>query len=1041
MAGATVTVVDTTSGTKSVAITRADGQYSVSGLRVSGTYSVFAEAPNQPKHTETGVHLTVDETSIVNMTLSSDIVTLDAVNVNEERGTTFGTEKIGTTTTFDTRQIEDIPVIRRDIQEIANLDPRIDLTVNSNGSAEWEMSAMGQNYRYNSVLIDGMQSIDPFGLNANGFNSLRSPVPLEWLQSFSVDFNPVDVTHDGFTGALLSAVTKSGSNQFHGQVYGYYTGTRFRGPNPGQSAVDPAAGTHEQLQERTWGADFSGPIIPNKLFFFFGFEDYYKVQAAPAQNFLPDPTALAAVIAAAEKWGYNPGTDDAGNTISKQKTYLGKIDWNITDSQRLSVIYRRTDSETPNFADFSGTTYTSLSNHWYEVIRKADNYTVLLNSEWTPDFRTDLGAAYVRYNGTNQPNGVPFPEVYVNSVPGTNLSTGAAVANGQLDLGTNYSYQLNALYTNDYNGHLYGEYTLGDHTLKFGADSDKTEYTDVFVQYYYGRYAFANPADFAAGNANYFYYQQAAPGYTIAQSYAHYSLDNFGAVLQDTWRPNQQLTVVGGLRLDYPYIPGTPPALGSLGSTFIQDFGVKNNNTGSGNYTIEPRLGFNYVLPSERKTQVRGGIALLQGVNPAVWVANAYDTFGGTNTVHTGYTSAGAYTTTAPYTGSTITPSPAGSIATFNPNPNYVQTLPPPGPPTPNVDLIDPAFRSPVSWKGNLAFDHTLPFFNTVFTGEVDELWVQKGIYYNSLNINPSGASILDGRQVFNGNRFSSFGTVLDLKNTSKGGSQVYSLSLSRAMRDHWAFALSYSHTHATEVQPLTSSVAGSSFNYRATINPNDNQAHNSLYVVPDAVVLSATREFNFFKARDSSTSLTAVFRAQTGHVYSWVFYGDFNGDGTSGNDAFYVPSQADVSSGKVAFATAAQQTAFYSFVASQPDLQKNLGQTVAPDSSFGSWERTLDLKLTQNIPVVHPLKLTAYITCNNFANLLDKNWGIVDQMDFGTGYNGYNRNVASATYSAAGNGGKGQYTYTFTSSTLASPIVFTDLSRWQVETGLKLEF
>ena len=213
-------------------------------------------------------------------------------------------------------------------------------------------------------------------------------------------------------------MVKSGTNEFHGSVYGYYTGKSLRG-------INPVNGLHDQLQERTEGASFSGPIIKNKLFFFVGWEDFKRIQAAPGQIFSPDPNVVAQIIAAAKAYGYDPGTNGASNAVSKQKTYIAKIDWNINDKQRATLSYRRTDSGTPNFADFNGTTYTSLSNHWYQAQRINDVISLQLNSHWTPNFQTEAAAQYSKYNGTAAPYGAPMAEIYINGVSGTQFDHGA----------------------------------------------------------------------------------------------------------------------------------------------------------------------------------------------------------------------------------------------------------------------------------------------------------------------------------------------------------------------------------------------------------------------------------------------------------------------------------------------------------------------------------------------------------------------------------------------------------------------------------------
>ncbi len=1019
--GAAITIVHVPSGTHAATVTRSGGQYTMSGLRIGGPYTVTVEAKEFQPQTEKDVYLNPGQDQTVNFTLSEEVVKMEAFVVAGIRDTTFDSAKMGASTSFDSAEIMDVPTVRRDVQDLANLDSRIGLTENTT-QLEFSLSAQGQNSRFNSFLIDGVQTNDPFGLNANGFNSLRSPVPLRALAALSVDLSPYDVKYTGFTGALLNGVIKSGTNEFHGSIYGYYTGRRLRAKNP-------VSGEHDQLQERTQGASLGGPIIRNRLFFYLHWEDFRRVMAPPNQNFVPDASVVDQLLAAAKSFGYDPGTMSASDSISKQKTYIAKFDWNINDQQRATFTYRRTDSATPNFSSFSGSTYTSFSNKWYQARRIADSYYLTLNSQWTPDFRTDAGAQYNKYNGTAAPNGAKFPEIYVNGITGIRRDTGATVTNGQVDMGNDYSYQLNNLFTKNYTGYAYAEYSRGNHTIKFGGDANKNQYDDKFFQYYFGRYAFGSPADFAAGLANYFRYQQPVPPYTTPDTFAYYSMTDYGLVLQDTWKPTRNLTFLGGLRFDYPWFPSRPPYNGA----FYDTFGFRNNTTATGNYTLAPRFGFNFELPKSalhglfggRRTQFRGGIGLFQGTNPAVWVANSYQTAGALNAVQLH----------SPGNASNYTNSTAAGTIVFNPDPLYAQSLPPPALPTPIINTTDPNFKTPTSWKANLAIDHALPWLDMVVTAEGNFLQTERGIDYKSININPVG-TLPDGRIRYSGNIHSNFATVLELTNTNQGAAQSYTLALRRPMKNHWYFSASYTHTHATEVQPLTSSVATSNFNYRATIDPNAGACVNSAYVVPNKLVVAAGREFNFFNRPDALTTITAVFRMQTGHAYSWVFDRDANGDGISGNDAFYVPSGPD--DPKVTWASTAQRDAFFAFVQGS-NLKQYMGRIVPPNSAFNPQQQTLDLHIEQQIPLprYNKAKLSVYLDCYNFANLLNDRWGVVTGLDFGTSYSGYNRSVAQATYNAATN----QYAYTFTSSTLGGQITFANQSRWQLQVGAALEF
>ncbi len=1020
VAGAAVTVLHEPTGTRATTDTRSNGQFDLSGLRVGGPYKVSVVAKDLQPSDQNDIYVDTAQTQVVNFTLSSEVLVLEKLTVTGERIGAFDSGKMGSNSTYTENQIGQLPTVRRDVQDLANLDPRIGLTINTS-TGEFGMSAQGQNSRFNSFLVDGQQANDPFGLNANGFASLHSPVPLDAIAALTIDFNPYDVTRSGFTGALINAVTKSGTNEFHGDFYTYYTGSRLRGENPGQGPTDPNRGSKDPLQERTYGGTFGGPLIKDKLFFFGAYEIYKKTGLpASAVQFQANATDLASIATAANAYGIDMGTQ-VGLAKTQQKTYLAKLDWNINSDQRASLTYRRTDSSAPNFSN--GTSYTQFTSNAYQANRKNDSLSFLLNSNWTPDLRTELGLAASKYNGTASLYTALAPEIYINGVNGTNLVSGATLTNGQIDIGTNHSYQLNALYTNDYNGHLYGDWSRGNHTIKFGADVDKAGYSDVFGQYYTGLYAFASPAAFAAGTPNYIRYQQSVNGGgdTVNAATYHYSYTDAGLLVQDTWKPNQNLTVVAGLRFDYPYFPNKPLYL----PAFQTAFGIANNTVPTGVYTLAPRVGFNYKLPTKLKIQIRGGIGLFQGTNPAVWIGNAYGSNGLLNTVTKGSS-----------TSSTTNPILAAPYTPFNAAPLYVQSLPPPAVPTPSISLTDPNFKTPTSWKDNLAADVTLPWLGLVATAEIGLIQVEQAINYVNLNLKPNGTNP-DGRTRYSGTTglFSNFATngVYELTNTNKGGSQALTLQLARAMKDHWAFSASFTHSRATEVQALTSSVAYSNYSNRAAVDPNSPDSHNSAYLVPDKFVISASREFNFFNMKEAATRVTAVFRAQTGHTFSWVFNGDANNDGVYGNDAFYVPNGP--SDPSVVYTSDAQKTDFWNFVNST-NLKNFQGKIVPPNNSFSPWQHTLDLHLEQEVPIYHGVKLTIYADCLNFANFFNKKWGAYTGIDFGTGSAGYDRNVASATVNSSG-----QYVYTFTSNTKTVPTVFTDLSRWQLQFGAKLAF
>ncbi len=1029
VAGATVTLVHEPTGTKASTTTNAAGGYNLPGLRVGGPYTATVSGNGFQTVTQNEIDLGAGVTQDLPFKVSSDVVKLEAFNVSEARDLTFSSEKTGNATVLTATQIEVVPVVRQDVQELANLDPRINIVQNTS-TGEFQMSAQGQNFRYNSFLIDGLESNDPFGLNGNGFSSQRSPVPLQALENFSVNFSPYDTRFSGFTGALINAVTKSGTNSFHGSADYRYSDQRFRGKNPITDA-------REAFRDRSYTLTATGPIVKDKLFFSLVYDDYRRVAAPPNQIFQPtDAAQIASIVAKLKTFGYDPGNFTAVNT-SYQKTYLAKLDWNISDKHHAKVSFRRTDSSVPQFANYNLTFTTSFSNYWYQAPRLTDNYVAQLDSQWTPNLHTEATVAYIKYDGSPVNNGTPFPEVNVGGITGFKTDTGATITSGAVLFGTEFSRQLNFITTKDKLAKFYADYTWGNHVFLVGVDGDKLEYNNQFVQAYNGTYTFSNVANFLAGTpASSYQDAKLFPGYTLDSAFAAWTADNYGAIIQDTFRPNPRLTLMGGIRLTYPHVP-TPPIAAAGFST--ANFGYNgrairdNTTTNNGNYTVAPRFSFNYDIPAERKTAVRGGFGLFSGTNPAVWLSNAYS-------------NAGAIGRVSNATGIVFSADPRN------------QPIPAGSPPAPVINVTDPKFKPPTYWKANIGFDHQLPFLGLIFTFEASYNRVEKAPFVASINLKPNAstggpATMPDGRIRYAGNIYpgyntgvagvptgfttsgsaalvnnTAFNNVLYLTDTNKGEGRDVTASFRRPMRNGWSAELSWTHLHATEVSPFTSSVAASNFSGRAYANPNEEVASTANYDLPDKVVLRVTRQFDFFKNKNARTNIGLTYRAQTGHPYSYVFRGDANGDGLTGNDLFYMPSGP--SDPLVAWNSTTERDNFFAFAAGT-GLTKYAGQIVPRNIEYSAWQKTLDLHFSQEIPVYGNAKFEIFADCTNFGNLLSKSLGIVEGIDFP-----YSRRIVGNSVNASG-----QYLYFFNSSTLDAVPKFQDLSRWQLQIGGRLRF
>lgn len=1052
VAGATVTVVHEPTGTRSTAVTRTNGQYDIANLRVGGPYTVSATGPGVPATPVQNVYVEVGQSTTVTIGASlGSVVQMQAFNVQGERDSTFDASRMSAGTGFTDQDIANIATVRRDVQDIARLDSRITLTSLDQGG---QLSAQGQNFRFNSFLVDGVEANDPFGLNSNGMSSLRSPVPLEAIESLDLQLNPFDIRRSNFTGVLINTVTRSGTNEFSGAGWYEFSNDDLRGKNP-------RTGAKEAFDEKTYGFRFSGPIIKNRLFFSLTLEDTERESTSPARGFVLTPASVALVnqvIAHAKTLGYDPGTlDSVGGNVSTQKTYLGKIDWNISDAHRLSLSYRENESSFPNFAGVTSSTGTSLSNHWYDQPRDTKSYTAQLFSAWSTDFRTEISYSKSEYYATPQNRGSPFPAIGIGGLQGVRTDTGATV-NGFLNFGTEFSRQLNQLNTNEEIFKVNGDYSLGNHTLTIGAELVKSDYDNRFLQAYYGSYTFNNssafgttPArtgveNFLAGTPTAFTNAQPFAGSTIDQVFAKWTYKAYSFYLQDTWRPNQQLTVTGGVRFDYPTTSNNPP----YNAGFSNAFGFRNDVSNDGNSVISPRVGFNYAFNTSRKTELRGGVGLFNGRTPNVWLGNAYQNAGS------------AYTITSNVNGANQ------PTLAFQPDVTR-QPIPAGVPPTPNINVTDPDFQNPTLWKGNLALDHQLPFGGIVAGLEVTAYQTRHAPFVQFLNFQEAspGATLPDGRiryaggitpgtltsatpTVFNPaipynpatttfpqtstagrRRVAGFADVYRITNSGKGESADYTLSFRRPFRNNWSAGVSWTRGHATEVSPMTSSTAGSLFTTRAIYNPNEDVASTSNTETRDKIVMTYAKRFEFIK--EFPTTLSLVYEGRTGRTYSWVFEGDANGDGFTGNDLFYMPNGP--TDPKVRWLSTAERDAFFAF-ASANGLNQYAGKVLPRNSERSPWNQTLDLTIRQRIPLGgKKFYAEVYFQMINLANLLNDEWGLIEEVPFT-----YRRTIAGTTYDTATN----QYVYIFNGSTLDGvPTVAdeTNQSRWQGKFGVTVKF
>ncbi|HMT37488.1 MAG TPA: TonB-dependent receptor, partial [Thermomonas sp.] len=340
VAGAEVTITHVESGTVSRATTDANGRYAARGLRVGGPYTVTVTKAGAGADTEENIYLALNQVSTVDANLNNDVTTLGTVVAVGTTGSyVFGSENKSVGTNIGGRALETAVSGNRSIDDIARLDPRVNITEQSEGS----ISVSGQNNRYNNISVDGLSVTDPFGLQAGGLAFIGSPISADSIAAYDIKITDYDTTSDSI-GANINAVTKSGTNEFHGSVYyafsnassmvGEFNGNEYTGFD----------------KNETLGATFGGPILKDKLFFFLSHE---KQEVSGLAGVGTDAvssgkltqTQVDAVANAFSTIGIDPGTDTAAG-LENTRT-VAKLDWNISDNHRATFTYQRTKEAKP----------------------------------------------------------------------------------------------------------------------------------------------------------------------------------------------------------------------------------------------------------------------------------------------------------------------------------------------------------------------------------------------------------------------------------------------------------------------------------------------------------------------------------------------------------------------------------------------------------------------------------------------------------------------------------------------------------------------
>src|SRR5438309_2757630 len=620
------------SGTAYAAVTRADGRFTIPGMRVGGPYRVRVALVGYRQEVQDQIQLTLGGTADLRFALTRATLELEPVTVTATSNPVFSAERTGAATTISTAQIAHLPTISRRIEDLLRLTPQY-------SPMSFGFSFAGQDNRLNNMTIDGSYFNNSFGLAGQpGDRTGVAPVSLDALQQLQVNVAPYDVRQGNFVGAGINMVTKSGTNDVSGSLYYNERNNSFVGKHAGPNTFNPGTFKYHDI-----GVALGGPIIRDRLFFFGSFEN--DGQTNPGTTFRANTGAptdtvkgnVTRVLASdldslsrylKNNFNYVTGPYQGYDFKIPSTRFLARLDYNLNDRNKLSLRYNLLNSSSDILLSNSASLGLGNRRSNLDALNFANsNYAILENirsvvGEWNSSIARNMSnnliVGYTTSDESRKNISPPwFPEVEILQ-GGTNYTT----------FGFEPFTPDNQLRYHSY--HLQDNYTiyLPQHSLTFGVSVEKYHSANVFFPGAQSVYVYNSLADFYTDANDYL----VSPNRTLSpvtlrrfqlgysnipgQTEPVQPLDVLysGVYAQDEWKPIPNLTLTGGLRVDAPKVKNTAydnPVADAM--TFRDASGASvHYNSGSlpgVNLLFSPRLGFNYDLHGEQNTQIRRGTA------------------------------------------------------------------------------------------------------------------------------------------------------------------------------------------------------------------------------------------------------------------------------------------------------------------------------------------------------------------------------------------------------------------------------------------------
>lgn len=663
VSGAQVKMTGVDTGVVHSAVTNGVGIYTMPSLPI-GAYTLQASAPGFQTYVQTGITLQVNQAAQINVTLTVGQVT-QSVEV-QANAAMVQTQQNNVSQVIDQRRIVQLPLNGRDPTQLITISgASVNHSDGTNTGSKSFFSSQsiaiaGSAGNSTNYLLDG-------GDNNDSFTNVNMPFPFpDALAEFSVETSSLPARNGLHPGGVVNAVTKSGSNQWHGDLFEFVR-------NGDVNAINYFANKQDSLKRNQFGGTLGGKIIRDKLFFFGGFQQS-NIRQDPTNNtaFVPTAAALAGNFTALEtdpacqskgpRTIFDPATgarltndqidpsrfDPAALALAKflpqpsdqcgkvqwgtpvrsnEQQYIGRIDWTISAKHELYGRYFLDGYNLAAYFDPHDILVTALpgNSERAQTFVLGDTYTV--SASIVNSFHFTLG----RRRDDRGPNaaGINAAKLGVTNIyQGTPDFLQLSVTNGGFNVGSGTG-ALGTFNITSYQEADDVDISRGKHQIAFGVDILRTQdnqnnhYQDNGVFNFNGQYSNDPLLDFLTGNMNSF--SQSLPQQNALRQTV------IGVYAQDTYQVTPKLVINFGLRWDPEIFPHDYFNRGSVfsrsafnagqvskvfinappGQFFYGDAGVPKGMTHGRLLNLSPRLGIVFNPDGEGRTTFRAGVGLL----------------------------------------------------------------------------------------------------------------------------------------------------------------------------------------------------------------------------------------------------------------------------------------------------------------------------------------------------------------------------------------------------------------------------------------------